>query len=305
MIRVDGFRQPRGPRLAVGSVDGYPLDLRSKAPSPVSSAPAGHGLRVPRIQEGIGANERFLAGEGAEWLELARIVADELLRSQRDDGGWGHSAPCPHTYAISPPWLSAMAQGQGASLLVRLALRTGEDRYAAAAQQALDPLWISVADGGVAAEMHGHRLPQEYPTQPASHVLNGAIFALWGAHDVAVALDDADARVMFEDGVDALVELLPAWDLGWWSRYDLFPHPCVNVASPAYHRLHSDQLDALAEMTERPVLAEAAARFRRYAASPVNRARAVCAKVRFRAHVPRSGRRVAFSKRRAQAVQGR
>ena len=34
------------------------------------------------------------------------------------------------------------------------------------------------------------------------------------------------------------------WTGNGWSRYDLYPHPLTNVASPFYHRLHIEQLRA-------------------------------------------------------------
>jgi heparosan-N-sulfate-glucuronate 5-epimerase len=292
---ADRFRQPPGPRLALGAVRGYPLDMRSKAPDacPAALGVPG-GLIAPVIQQGLGAYERHLAGDGEDWLALAVRVGEELLRSQQRggarDGGWLHLAPCPHTYRVAPPWLSGLAQGEGASLLVRLAGETGDERYAEAALRALGPLRRSIAAGGVLASLDGHAIAQEYPTDPGSHVLNGAVFALWGQHDVAVALGDPEARQDFEVGVDALVATLPRWDTGHWSRYDLHPHPVVNVASPAYHRLHIDQLEALGRMTGHQVPIEVAARFRAYAARPANRARALGAKTAFRIVVPRSPR---------------
>jgi len=41
--------------------------------------------------------------------------------------------------------------------------------------------------------------------------------------------------------VEAFVDFLPAFDAGWWSRYDKEGH----LASPFYQRLHIAQLTAL------------------------------------------------------------
>ena len=75
-----------------------------------------------------------------------------------------------------------------------------------------------------------------------------------------------------------------------WSRYDLYPHPVVNVASTAYHALHVLQLEATNTLAPGPALSDAAARFAAYAESPVKRARAFTAKALFRVAVPRSRR---------------
>jgi heparosan-N-sulfate-glucuronate 5-epimerase len=193
----------------------------------------------------------------------------------------------PHTYAISPPWLSAMAQGECASLLVRIAAAGGGERYAEAARRALGPMRVAVADGGVRTELRGLPFVEEYPTEPGSYVLNGAIFALWGLRDVGLGLGDAAATAEYEQLTDALASSIGRWDLGFWSRYDLYPHPIPNVASGAYHVLHVTQLKAMQVVSPRPQFAWALERYERYAGSRLCEARAFAQKVVFRLLVPR------------------
>ena len=77
---------------------------------------------------------------------------------------------------------------------------------------------------------------EEYPTEPPSFVLNGAIFAAWGVRDVAVGLADAEARGLFAAVVETLAGAVDRWDTGYWSLYDLYPHRVRNVASPSTTR---------------------------------------------------------------------
>ena len=164
------------------------------------------------------------------------------------------------------PWLSAMAQGEGASLLVRAHAATKDDRFADAAHRALGSLAVPIAEGGLRARLGAGFFLEEYPTDPPSHVLNGGIFALWGYHDVALGLGDEVARREFERGVDTLAQNVGRWDTGSWSRYDLFPRRVDNVASSAYHLLHINQLLAMQLIAPSPELAAAAARFEGYLA---------------------------------------
>jgi heparosan-N-sulfate-glucuronate 5-epimerase len=180
-----------------------------------------------------------------------------------------------------------MAQGQAASLLVRMGAETGEQRYTEAAARALRPFGRDSGDRGVRTTMDGDPFYEEYPTSPASYVLNGAIYALWGLHDVGVVLDDAEARRLFAQGLDVLADNIHRWDLGYWSRYDLYPHRRVNVASAAYHELHIVQLNAMQLISPRETLADAAARFSAYASSRRDRRRALAEKAAFRLMVPR------------------
>jgi heparosan-N-sulfate-glucuronate 5-epimerase len=300
------FDLPPGPRLEPGRVAGYPIDLRSKAPTPTWPP---HWLDIPgshrfiRVaQWGLGAYERYLAGEGEEWLAVLEPAVAYLLSTQVEsgphEGAWLEPLPSRHTFFIPGPWPSAMAQGEGASLLIRVYLETSDERLAQAAIRALRPLSRLTADGGVEARLRGHSFPEEYPTARPSFVLNGAIFALWGVHDVWRGLGDGAARQQFLAGTGMLAETLPLWDLGYWSRYDLYPHRAPrNVASPSYHRLHINQLRAFHRLEPRPELAAMADRFESYAARPINRVRAYLNKVAFRLIVPAGPRFAGLSRR--------
>jgi hypothetical protein len=175
-----------------------------------------------------------------------------------------------------------MAQGQCASLLVRIGLKTGDDRFLESARAGLEPMRVSTKDGGVLASLGDGIFLEEYPTDPPSFVLNGGIFALWGAYDVWRALGDEGAGGLFTEAHETLSEHVARWDTGFWSRYDLYPHPIVNVASASYHMLHIDQLTALASLLPSANLRAAASRFRIYAGSPVRRVHALAHKVAFR-----------------------
>jgi hypothetical protein len=184
-----------------------------------------------------------------------------------------------------------MAQGEAASVLVRLHLETGEDEYAAGALRALEPLYVPTPDGGTRASLDGGPWLEEYPTEPPSYVLNGGIFAIWGLYDVAVGLDDPRAGEEFRACAGTLARNVHRWDTGSWSRYDLFPHPfMVNVASLAYHALHTNQLRAMERIAPDKRVAAVLARFERYGSSSALRARAFARKSAFRLAVPRNER---------------
>ena len=80
---------------------------------------------------------------------------------------------------------------------------------------------------------------------------------------------------------------LPQFDLGTWSRYDLYPKPPANIASSFYHHLHISQLEALAAVYGDAVFATAAERFASYEQRTTLRIAAFTRKVAFRLRVPR------------------
>ena len=181
-----------------------------------------------------------------------------------------------------------MAQGQAASLLVRGALETGDQRFFDAALHAMTPFAVTVPNGGVRAKLGSGWVAEEYPTNPPSYVLNGAIFALWGMRDVAVGLHDREAAQLYAEAEGSLIDNLWRWDTGWWSRYSLFPHPLPNVASTFYHALHIAQLRAMEAIGGSSVVRDVADRFADYAFSRRNRCSAFALKAAFRCAVPRN-----------------
>lgn len=283
---------PLGPAVDPAGVRGYPIDMRSKAQAPIWPMPwinpRPRRIWVAMVQLGLGAHERWLAGEGEEWLETARGCAEELVDAQEPDGRWVHGWDYPHTFVLPAGWVSAIAQGEAASFLVRMHIATGSDGYADAARAALRPMRVPSSAGGTLARLDGAPFCEEYPTQPASYVLNGGIFAAWGFRDVAVGLGDDEARRFWDELVVTLRDGMGRWDTGWWSRYDLFPHPLANVASSFYHDLHVAQLRALTLLTDEAEFEATADRWEAYAASRANAARAFVAKSMFRLAVPRN-----------------
>jgi heparosan-N-sulfate-glucuronate 5-epimerase len=320
------FTQPVGSHLRPGELAGYYLNLSLKADMPSWPPPrlGGVGGRWRRpsanrlgppeaesviyaAQWGLGAYERYLAGEGEAWREAAVEAARHLEQRQERDGpqagAWVHEYSLDHTYDVGERWVSAMAQGEAASLLVRAHAASGEDHFAEAARLAVRMLGIPLSAGGVRADLGGGFFLEEYPTDPPSHVLNGGIFALWGYHDVALGLEDADARREFDKGVDTLAKNIHRWDTGAWTRYDLFPFPIKNLASSFYHLLHIDQLRAMQLIAPRPEFEAAVARFELYRVSRARRMRAFAHKAFFRTLVPRNrllGRRTPFRRPRKQ-----
>lgn len=172
-------------------------------------------------------------------------------------------------------------------MLVRLYGETGDEVFGEAARRALRPLRVPARAGGTLASLGGGPFLEEYPTDPPSFVLNGTFFALWGLHDVALALDDEQAAAMFEEALEVLARELGRWDTGYWSRYDLFPHRISNVANPFYHRLHISLLRAMHRTAPRAQFAAAIARFEGYARRRRNVVRAYSQKVVFRLASPR------------------
>lgn len=294
------FSSSRRLRLEVGtrfnrsSRRGYYIDLTSKATGttwPPSWLGDGYG-HVPLSQLGLGHFELYAETEDERQLAHARTAGDHLVATQVREpgphlGGWRHTFPYVHRAPLHPPWLSAMAQGEAASLLARLAEETSEERYTEAAVLALRPLSVPVESGGVLGELDGRPFLEEYPSTPQSHVLNGAVFALWGIRDVALLTGDTAIEALHSEALAALAATCDRFDTGRWSRYDLFPDPPQNVASSFYHHLHLSQLKALHNLYDVAEFGALADRFEAYERRLLLRGIAFARKVSYRIAIPR------------------
>jgi hypothetical protein len=192
---------------------------------------------------------------------------------------WNHHFDWEYRDTLKAPWYSALAQGQGISVLVRAHKESGDTRYLDAAQRALTSFCRPAAEGGVAfTDERGDLWFEEYIVSPPTHILNGFIWASWGIYDYFLATGDASARDLFSRAVRTLVNNLGRYDLGFWSLYEQSGTRLPMVASPFYHQLHIVQLRVMHRLTGEDTFARVADRWEGYSRSSINRARALCYK---------------------------
>lgn len=258
---------------AVGPMDanGIPMadyDLLFKG-QPAADPSRHYGIHYTPVtiaQYALGYFGCYLTAPSAEFREGFLRQADWLrdhLAMRGDWGVWLHTFEFPVYGLSAEPWVSAMAQGEGISVLLRAAQLTGDTRYATAAGHAFGAFLRDVREGGVVVrDADGGVWLEEFPTDPPVHVLNGFIFALWGVHEFHRVTGDPRAGRVWADGVATLAKHLHRYELNWWSRYDLRERA---ACAWHYHATHIHQLQVMAELTGTPVFAACAARWKAYA----------------------------------------
>lgn len=275
-----------GPHFVPGRLEGYVRDYRAKTrwEGPVDA----DGLPLCRTSDGrlaVVSTTVFqkALGEWDTWLDGERrdaarrdaflAIARWAVASQDERGGW-------------PPWMalgvhyasaySAMAQGQGVSVLVRAHAATGDSAFLEAARRGAALALAPIGTGGCSRRAADGLVLEEVPLAVPNSIFNGWVYALFGLYDLTLAAADEPIEGALEETVEALVAYLPRYDAGYWSYYDALG----NLASPYYHQAHIALLAGLAKAFPRHAAAfdRLRARFEKQAASRLKRLRAMCVK---------------------------
>lgn len=238
-------------------------------------------------QYGLGNFNLYRRSGDPERKRKFLLVADWLATHLESNGHglpmWMHHFDWEYRDTLKAPWYSALAQGQGISVLVRAYKETGETKYVDAAGSAFRAFLNDVSEGGVTfRDAFGNLWYEEYVVDPPTHILNGFMWASWGVYDYFLLTEDANALAIFQAGIATLVGNLHDFDTGFWSLYEQSGTFMPMLASSFYHRLHIVQLRIMARLTGEAIFSEFADRWTAYTRSRWNTQRARAMKVLFK-----------------------
>jgi heparosan-N-sulfate-glucuronate 5-epimerase len=205
-------------------------------------------------QYALGLYNRYLSGE--DTINKFLVTADWLLKYMDTKG----ALRCNYPYkGYSAGWVSAMSQGEALSVFVRAYSLTNDDNYKTACTKVFNYL-IDKKNGLVTgiseidSKFRNNVFFQEYPITKNSlhkYTLNGFIYTLIGVYDWSTIADTKLAFSYFNNGISTLKLLLPYYDIGGFSTYDLdylftnkYPY-----GSAEYHGLHIELLGVLNSIT--------------------------------------------------------
>lgn len=224
---------------------------------------------VAVFQYGFGAYDLYLQNSDERCLDKFLQCAKWALDNQEPSGAWNNFF---FSYPQAP--YGAMAQGEGASIMLRVYKRTNDERYLHAAKRALDFMLLPLDKGGTCLYENGEPVLMEYTHLPA--VMNGWIYAWLGLYDYVVATgDEGYYKDMMDQSLQALEKRMPLFTTSYWSKYDL----AKRIASPFYHHMHIALMQAMYQLTGHQIFDDYARRWQSYEQSRLCKSRAFCVKV--------------------------
>lgn len=162
-------------------------------------------------------------------------------------------------------YISAISQGQAISFLLRAMIILKRWDYMLTVEKLFKSFQYSIFDGGVVNyDEEGMMYLEEYPTIQISCVLDGFIYAMFGVYDYYLISGNDHAEKIFNDCCNTLKKRLPEFDLGFWSRADLYSKRVKMPASKFYHNVHIQQLKALYAITSEKIYKEYAVKWEKY-----------------------------------------
>ena len=185
------------------------------------------------------------------FLSQARWLRDNQVERAGIGGCYLYDFAWPR-FGAEAGWISAMAQGEAISLLLRAAEVEPNDGYADAAFVAATPYKYAISEGGVVWRgSDGDQFFEEVAVSVPSHILNGHIYALWGLFDLLRARPSEEFAQIAKAGTKTLRSWLPLFDSGRWSYYMLLatPNGFRNLAQIKYQAFHVSQLRVMAAFT--------------------------------------------------------
>ena len=250
---VHHVNQDEGKYYLKDHVKGYYNNLTEKvsrfgakdASVPKSFVDTGEEIyfSIEIFQYGLAAYDLYLASDQKDKSMLDKVIAcaNWGVDNQLEDGSW-------ITFAYETPDypFSAMAQGEGVSLLIRAYNETKDERYVICLKKAMRFMLTPFENGGPTLYNNDGVFLYECPKDPL--ILNGWIFSFWGLWDYCLTFkDDTDAKYILRRTLDTMVKWLPKFDLPYWSMYE----DGKRICSPFYHKLHIAQLNVMYDLTGR------------------------------------------------------
>ncbi|MCW0190486.1 MAG: D-glucuronyl C5-epimerase family protein [Rhodococcus sp.] len=177
------------------------------------------------------------------FMNAARWLQQKLRLDEDGIARWYYPFDCPSRPTLRAPWYSCFSQSLGLSILMRGHQMEPAEGFDRLLEPAARLFWTDMKDGGVRHVDDGLVFLEEYPEEPASHVLNGFITGLFGLHEYYRFSGDSRAMEVFTHGIETLKTAVGRYEAPDGLRYDLTNDFVVNndyyyFIVQQFHALH-------------------------------------------------------------------
>jgi hypothetical protein len=218
-----------------------------------------HGLQLQPLFNWTKANQYWFAHDYAGLQAMVDALAPLAVPQP---GGWVAWEYLWDYGSGKAPWKSGMAEGVALQVLARAWQATGSTADLDLAHRVLPGFGVPTSSGGLVDASTPGWWPL-YAFDPAHRVLNGDLQVVISLYDYASITGDTTALGWAQQGAQAALTALPAFDTGSWSMYDQ-----SHEADLGYHDLMTTQLGQLAAKSGITDFRLAALRFASYRATP-------------------------------------
>jgi len=216
---------------------------------------------VSIAQYALGLWEVFLASSENKYRTKFLKISDWFVENHVN-GKWQYNYH-DKVSNLKSGWISAMAQGQAISVLMRAFQASGNKKYLKSAELAIAPLLKTISEGGVVHKFNEQNWWfEEYPSpQNPGHVFNGHVYCLFGIWDLYRITKNEGTLELFNKGVNALISQIAHFDTGYWVTYDQKFRDLINAS---YLDLQIRQLEVVNSIREETIFKEYISKWSNY-----------------------------------------
>lgn len=151
-------------------------------------------------------------------------------------------------------WICGLLQGQILSLMLRMHQTTGDEAYKDAADLVYASYFVPDEIGGFRFSKGDDLFFEECVSSPATHILNGHVYAVWGLFDYWRVYGREDTAQMLRLSINTLKRHLERFTLSGtdWTYYDDPDTGWRGLVTPFYQHLHPSLLRVVAKMSDDP-----------------------------------------------------
>jgi hypothetical protein len=208
------------------------------------------------------------------FLRIANWFMENREEDEKLGCYWLTEVPKPE-YNVFSPWKSAFTQSRAISILLRAWQITKEEKYLNTCKKALVPFTYDINEGGVTAYLKKDKpFYEEYVASEPTMVVACPAFVFFGLYDFIRAVpQNVDiqshklACKILNNGIEAYINWLPKFDLGYWVNYNyckMSNFPQNNPCSIGYLRLLIVEMKILYKLSNRKEFLHFAQRFESY-----------------------------------------